>query len=444
MIMCWCIKDWIVFSPWPRTRLANLFSMSNLNPTRIVDKNGKLTTVHKRTAPAPAAGASLGAVKPSLGGSTKKTRKASEITKVKATGVKRFHEDSLFAKHASSYELTNLEYGHGEYAWRHDDLEIPTARLYDYMRKGIDLTDASVAEGLDLSPDALELYHPEDIPGRLGKTKERGYEVPVKNQKVIDAMQEAGVPALKAYKALENGLQDGHMENLSIDQLVPLFGKWRYYGRQGTLPDQNSSRLLDAVTSGNIPVELTETTTRQELSRLENELKFTASRGPLLELLGRDRDLFIRLAEKAVKTMDEPILGPDNDKPVSKMLKLYEKHGEGVLDMIYPELLNRPKRNGDEWVELTLEEAQYMESVERMATSAGDNVGWSWKDSYNDIRANIDRDVKLSQNDLAAMHGAGISAEDAYEMLIVRKLTVGSALSAHADNVPASISEGAL
>jgi hypothetical protein len=418
--------------------------MSNLNPTRIVDKNGKLTTVHKRNAPAPAAGVSLGAVKPTLGTSAKKTRKASEITKVKAAGVKSFHEDGLFAQHPSYYELVNLEHGHGEYSWRKDDLEIPTARLYDYMRKGIDLTDASVAEGLDLSPEALELYHPEDIPGRLGKTKERGVQVPVKNQNVIDAMEQAGVPALKAYKALENGLQDGHMENLSIEQLVPLFSKWRYYGRQGTLPEQNSSRLLDAVTSGTIPVELTETTTRQELSRLESELRFTASRKPLMELLERDRDTFIRLAEKAVKTVQPSVLGTDHDKPATKMLKLYDQYGDSVLDMIYPELLNRSKKVDGEWTPLTLENAQYIESVEKMAIDAGDDVGWAWKDSFSDLRSNVSRDVKLNQSDLAAMHDAGVPAEQAYEMLIVRKLTVGAALTAYSDNVPASISEGAL
>lgn len=419
--------------------------MSNLNPTRIVDKNGKLTTVHKRTEMPSASSASLAAAKPTLGGAgAKKTRPAIKATKVKASSVNRFHEDSLIANNASSYEVNDLEHGHGEYSWRKEDMEIPTDRLYEYMRRGIDMTDASVCEGLGITPELLEDYHPDDIPGRLGRVKQRGQFHRVYNQQVINAMEQAGVTPAKAYKALENGLQDGHMKHLSIEQLVPLFSKWRYYGVQGTLPDQNSSRLLDAVTSDQIPVELTESTTRQELSRLENEMRFTNSRKPLMELKGRDRDLFIRLTEKAVKTMDESLLGPDNDKPAMKLLRLYEEHGEAVLDLRYPELLNRSKKVDGEWEPLTLADAQYIESVENLAIDAGDNVGWGWKDAFTDARQNIDRDVKLTQVDIAAMHDAGVPAEKAYELLVVRKLSVGAALSAHGDNIPASISEGAL
>lgn len=420
--------------------------MNNLNPTRIVDKNGKLTTVHKRADQNVLPSASLASLKPTLSGAKKAAQsKVKALTKVKASSVSRFHEESFITAHAASFEVDWLEHGREYYGWRKDDMEIPSATLYDFMRKGIDLPDAAALTGLDITPASLEEEFADDLPGRLGKVKEKGHHVLIKNQKAIDAMEEAGVPPLKAFKVLENGLQDGHMANLSIDQLVPLFSKWRYYGVQGSLPDQNSSRLIDAVTAGKIPIELTESTTRQELSRLENEMRFTKSAVPLKALLAEDKDLFLRLTEKAVKTMNVSSISSDHDKPALKLLNLYNEHGKQVLDLRSPELLHKSKRVNDEWTPLTLDEAVFIEEVEKIALDRGDDIGVTWNNkSFDDIRNNVNRDVKLNHSDLAALHGTGMGAETAHEMMVLRKMNVGQAVTAYTDNVPASMSEGAL
>lgn len=417
--------------------------MNNLTPTPIVDKNGKQTTVHKRTDKNTVANGTLSSLKPTLGSAeaSKKT-KAKTVTKVKASSVARFHEDSFIKTQPYEFEVEWLENGHEYYGWRKDDMEIPTSRLYDYMRRGIDLADASALEGLDLSPAFLDVNYAEHLPGRLGKVKEKNYDHRIHNQKVIDAMEEAGVPPLKAFKVLENGLQDGHMKKLSIEQLVPMFSKWRYYGVQGSLPEQNSSRLLDAVTSGDIPWALTETTTRQELSRLEGELRLTKCRVPLMELLNSDHDLFMRIAEKAVKTMPQPTLN-GWDTPVTKLLKMYEDHGAEILDLRTPNLITMSKKVNGEWSPMTMENARYAEAVEKLAMDAGVEVVAVWTDVFGSMRDNSDK-VKLHQIDLAALNDAGVSEDRAYEMLVLQRLSVDQALTAHADNVPSSISVGTL
>jgi hypothetical protein len=419
--------------------------MSNLNATRIVDKNGKQTTVHKRTDKGTTVSAALSSLPPTLAGTTPTTKpKGKAVTKVKASSVARLHEESFIRNNPSEFEVQWIENGEEYYGWRKVDTELPTSRIYDYMRQGIDLTDATILDGLGISPEALAEDFTDELPGRLSKVESNKTGTSIlHNSAVIDAMEQAGVPVAKAYKALENGLQDGHMKDLSIEQLVPLFTKWRYYGKQGTLPDQNSSRLLDAVTSGQIPYELTETATRQELSRLENELRYSESRKPLMELLGRDRDLFIRVAEKAVTTMSVSSLGPQSDKPVSKLLNLATKYGDEVLELRHPELITMSKKVDGDWKQLTMEEAQYCEAVEKLAIDAGDNVGVQWKRPFDHLQAD-NNDVTLRQSELAELHSNGVSAENAHEMLVLRKMSVGQALTAHTDNVPTSISEGAL
>lgn len=419
--------------------------MSNLNATRIVDKNGKQTTVHKRTDKGAPVSAALSSLPPTLAGTTPVAKpKGKAVTKVKASSVARLHEDSFIRNHPAEFEVAWIENGEEYYGWRKVDTELPTSRIFDYMRQGIDLTDATILDGLAISPAALAEDFSESLPGRLGKYEAKKLGTyPLQNGQVIDAMEQAGIPVAKAYKALENGLQDGHMANLPIEQLVPLFTKWRYYGKQGTLPDQNSSRLLDAVTSGQIPYELTETATRQELSRLENEMRFLESRKPLMELLARDRDLFIRIAEKAVTTMSVSSLGAQADKPVSKLLNLATKYGDEVLELRHPELITMSKKVDGEWTQLTIEEAQYCEAVEKIAMDAGDEVGVQWKRPFDHLRAD-NNDVTLRQSELAELHSNGVSTEDAHEMLVLRKMSIGQAITAHTDNVPTSISEGAL
>jgi hypothetical protein len=419
--------------------------MNNLNPTRIVDKNGKQTTVHKRVDRGANSSPALSSAKPTLGGAAIQAKpKGKAMTKIKASSVARLHEDSFIKRHPHEFEVEWIENGEEYYGWRKVDTELPTSRIYDYMRQGIDLADATILDGLGISPEALAEDFTEELPGRLGKieSNKTGTSI-LHNGQVIDAMEQAGIPVAKAYKALENGLQDGHMEKLSIEQLVPLFSKWRYYGKQGTLPEQNSSRLLDAVASDQIPYELTETATRQELSRLEGELRYMESRKPLLELLNRDRDMFIRIAEKAITTMSVSSLGAQADKPVSKLLNLATKYGDEVLELRHPELITMSKKVDGEWKQLTMEEAQYCEAVEKLAIDAGDEVGVQWKRPFDNLRAD-NNDVTLRHSELAELHGNGVSVEAAHEMLVLRKMSIGQAITAHTDNVPTSISEGAL
>lgn len=436
--------------------LASLESMSNLIRTPVVDKNGKQTTVHKRAEQNSSGASALASLKPKLTGGRASKPKAT--VKIKPTAVRELHEDSIISAHPSYFEVEWIKYGHGEYEWRNEEMEIPTARLYEYMRKGIDLTDASIFEGLGFNPEMVGEEFPEDIPGRLGKWRVNAtYASKIKNQNVIDAMEEAGITPAKAYKALENGLQDGHMQHLSIDQLVSLFGKWKYYGVEGTRPEQNSSRLLDKVVQDVIPYELTLTNSRKDLSRLEGEL-VSLGNNPLLERKEQDRELFIRIADKAVKSLPYRDFAP-RDEPVTRLYQLYDRHGEGVLDLPYPEMLTfsrhlgtpqeyKASYDGDEdesvnrWASITLEDALFAEAVADKGLEGRIRL-WD----VDAVQQNTQRGKNvptLSHHDVLNMRAAGASVDQVHELLVMRGLGFDQALTVVKDGINSTIADGAL
>lgn len=405
--------------------------MNRLIPTQIVDRNGRSTTVHKKDVQQPAS-ARVGSIKPTL---SKPPHSRQETVVIKGRPL---HKDSIALKLFDSdwdrqYELTSSK---GEFSWR-EEVELPKSSVFEYMRLGVDITDAATLYGLGYKPEDLadtsEIAR--FIPSRLQQIVKSGTKWLVRNNEAINAFESAGISLEQTEKALNNGLQDTFLNRaLNEHQLAELFTKWKYssVAHDSLIKKTKKDEVIHGFVNGVLPFECKDI----PVSNL-HEINFELSimmQGDREEIM-KDHDLYVRMIRKAAAST---MTGYNRVFDLNRMVS---KHGVGVLDLDDPHLCAARLASG---TDAGLENALYFEEVHRYVKELGLHLYVDEATKYG-YKGNVRVDgEEMYNNDLAELREAGISPSEAYEGLILRKLSPTQIIVAKEDGLAGSLSDGAL
>lgn len=423
--------------------------MTKLIPTPIVNKNGVSTTVHKRTGVIMPSLKSLESLKPTLGGTKPKSRKIvgdpflDRSVTVKAGGD--LPRNGIIMSNPDMFESEMIRRGFNLYAWRRSDMEMTNRELYSYLRFGVDAVEAVALKGIGVSPEDLpnDETLSQSLPGSISRITRGRRETIIQNVQAVEAMEAAKVPALKAVKALESGLQDGHLNGrFDIKQLVDLFSKYKYGVAIGDHQKVESSAVIDSVLSGDIPIEMTKNHTRMLLSRMEHEFNQGGASRTHIEHV-RDAvtpEEFIRIASVGIRRTH-------TKQPVFDTYRLMQEHGDEVLDLMRPAMVELERNNGEPY---GLRGAQFLHTITELTDGdtdidVNDRYGdWQWDTQGETDRITNRKKVTMVGDDLLKLMDAGISADDAYNLMYKKGMGLEQILVAVESGSPMALAEGAL
>lgn len=418
-------------------------STGALVATPTIDKNGRLTTVHKR-----AEGAS--GVSPSLSSAAPSITRHQAGEKQHLIKPKKLSEDSIAVK--IGWELERFSFNTDAHEFCDPKIRkamnMPDDVLYDFLRQGVDTQDAAALASLGISTidDFPEYYRDMYLPGSLSKVAQKRTISRKYFSDTLDRLQEAGVSAVDADKAISNGLQDGHLDKaLSDEQLVQLFSKWKYKALcgDGNANNTEQDRVIDGFVSGLIPIELADKKLN-DLKGLEYELFKLLRVGEVKD----EED--VRLSEKLQDRDYLTALGRragdiEGYRPMRELNRLVEDHGMEVLKLDHPQIAGVKIHHGEgKSTQIGLEGAQYIQTVHRIARESSDRAYWMSIERFSSSGGlEVERSY-LRNYELNNLREAGVAPEKAYDMIVNHKLTPEQIIVAHQTGVNDSLAQGAL
>ena len=405
-----------------------------------MDKNGRMTTVHKR-AEAEFKASALSALQPKLP-ATQNPTSAQQVIKLKKLAGKSdaARIAGLFFVSPSDFTGTSVSM---------DDSE-----LYEALGNKFSSQDAAHLKNMGISIDMIkETFANNHYEGRgtLGNVITK-YEIHHReNDQVLDRLQELGVPALVAEKVISNGLENAHLNQaLNEDQLVTLFSKYKFRGtfnKYGYGHNEQNDVLMGFV-SGDIPFEL--------FDRKISDLTYFArdiydlkkkDHGPII--LRHDPELAARISdhEYLLKLADKALSDPVRYKLLKDLDAAVQKHGPEALE------LNDPRMaamgifvSAGVSRECGVEAAKYVERVLELAKEETVPDFWGtnrepWK-SGGVVKTT--GDAYLRNYELLSLYEAGVPADECYDLLVKHKLSHDQILVAKETGVATSIADGVL
>ena len=429
--------------------------MSRLIPTPVVDRNGRLTTVHKRTdAPAKGIG-TLSSSRPVLG-ATKQSANGVHTIKPKKLSDKSdaIRIGKLFGALSSDDEIESFKESSGRSPVQMSDDEI-----YDALRKGFSIHDAAALKSLDINlDDVMERTKEHWVRGgsfnrMTGRSNGNLHEYTAKIEGALDRLQETGMSALDAGKLMLNGLQDGHLDRaLSDEQLVDLFSKWRFRTEQEHYVHGHVEQddVIDAFVSGRLPFELSghkiadlknvERETYDLFDRVLSDRPNSYKRNESLAERVKDREYLTKVADKAATVM------PNEYRGLELVDAEVQKHGMEVLELNDPRMASIPI-----WVEAGvtrdcgIETGRYVERVLTLAKEDLEGDLWGTSSPMHTSMGAVKADgVYLRNHDLLDLYDAGVSAEEAYDLLVKHKLSAEQIIVARETGVDSTLASGVL
>lgn len=236
---------------------------NNLIPTPVTDRNGKLTTVHKRAAGAPSAGLSrLAGIAPSVapsvnasGSSTQPDKKIIKVTfTVKESAYKPPTNVLIVGRGSLIHELglTDKATAGGKRT-----VSITRGEIFDFMKLGVTVSEAAFLhtkgnfEQWKQDPDFAAA-----TPASLACIPRKdGFDIS-EIDRTVDALRDHGVSPQKAQKVISQGLCDKHLDGaLDIDQLCALFDRFEYSHSSIRGKSTEYSDTMDGIIDGRIPFE---------------------------------------------------------------------------------------------------------------------------------------------------------------------------------------------
>lgn len=404
--------------------------MSDLIPTPVVDKNGRLTTVHKK----PSGGtysSKLASSKPAI--TPVATSAPSNL--MHTVKGKPLHGASLALALLSDdpdeqYRLTRCT---GEHEWR-KSVDVPDSILYGYLRMGADIQDATALYGLGVMPDDLP-NHPKlavHIPGRLGRLDGNEAFYVIQNRKVISRFEAAGFTAVDVEKAVANKVQDWFLDKgLDESQLLTLFSKKKYQSVVGT-GNKANDRVINAFVRGNLPLTVLDAPTAKLKNAAHEVMLMNES---LVKELTSEPELFGKLI---MKTLDSP------DERIQDLYALLKEYGPGVMGMQDPYLCSVKENLGDNRGSGrgSFESGVYYDQVHQLIR---ENDSWTLENAkYEWWGGLVTNDLKVINADVDYLRRQGFSAQETYEGLVLHKLTPEQMLIGREDTVPSGFAGGAL
>lgn len=423
--------------------------MSRLIPTPVTDKNGRLTTVHKR-ADSGIKNGSLASIKPASIGHLRPVE-PTVVIKPKALAK---DADSICI--AREFGLLGTPEDAGNFALKtgREAVTLTEGELYEGLSRGYASQDTAALKGLGISMDDISerITDPYRSRGNMDAVRS-GYTIYRRNHnQVVERLQEKGVPALVAEKVLANGLENSHLDQgLTDDQLIELFSR---YKMKQTHEKYEPGRVeqddvIMSFVKGDMPFELSAhpasklMNIARELHRIHDARALHQREDSEVGLGGRlqDRDYLYRLADKAVEMLD------GNYSPLRELDEVVRKHGMEALE------LHDPRRatmsifvSAGVSRECGVEAAHYVEKVLDLAKDDIKPDFWgtgsdSWKSS---AVATTRNDVYIRNHDLLSLYGAGVPAEESYDLLVNHKLSEEQIMVMRETGVNKTIADGVL
>lgn len=419
--------------------------MTPLIPTPVVDKNGRQTTVHKRAGKASSANDLLGSLRPAVGSQQQESGKTVTIK------PRKLKEGSTAVAIGTSLGFLNSRgdvHAFCEASGR-SAVKMPEDVLYSYLRRGVDVQDAAALSNLGInSVDEIPSETADFcLPGSLTEVVQQNTVYRKKFDTVINRLQHRGVSAVDASKLLSNGLQDAHLDRaLNDEQLIKLFSKWSFKsvcGREvhGKIEQDD---VIRGFVDGLLPFELIDHKMNElkgieyELNKLVNEEAYRDDEDKRLREKLKDRKYLVAVAGKAATS----VLGY---RSLRIMDKLIEDHGMDVLSLDTPQLAGVEMHLGNhESYQIGIEGARYIDAVHRIAFKDSDRAWWMGAERFfSHSGLEVER-VYLRHGELMSLRDAGVSAEEAYDLLVKHKLSKDQIIAARESGVTNTLAEGAL
>lgn len=400
-----------------------------LIPTSIVDVNGRQTTVHKKQREAGRNFSFLGQLRPTLDGSTNKP--AGEPWIIKG----QLHPDSICMRVPHIMELGLVAKSSGNNARAvGDGVAMDDAEVYEYLRMGIDPTDAAVFKMAGYVP--RDLHDDPDVspllPGYLQRVYDGFHHHVLSNERSINAMQSAGISASRASVALKNGLAEHHFDGvLDVEHVVDLFMR-NSYNRNPRLSPLSKSGVLDAIVRGDIPLELPQHVKIANLQWAAEEL--SGYHGDKVRKL-RDRDperyktLLVKASQLQVGVLTVHRLG--------------KEYTDRVFDLTDPFLVDR--KNSETGKNYGLVNANFLEAVMRVAPKGAASDWVKPKENTGPPPFSSRSAVwQLRGSDMVALREAGATPEMAYDLISERGMRLEQAVAIARGDTIIPLSEGVL
>lgn len=412
--------------------VAIVVCMSELIPTPIVDKNGRQTTVHRRSDSKKNSRALISS-KPVLTSSFDMEPDLSYTIKGKT-----LHRDSLSLKLLSENpeEQYRLTQSTGEYAWR-KNVDVPNSVLYEYLRMGADIQDAATLYGLGVMPEELP-DHPvlaTQLPGRLGRLDGANAFYIIQNRGVLLRFEDAGFPAVDVEKAIANKIQDWVLDRGLNDQLLLDFfsKKKKYHAVVGSIGQPANDRVINAFVLGRLPLTVADMPTASLKDVSKEVIMMNDS---LLSELVAQPEVFGQIIRKS--------LDSDSTRNVQSIYELFTKHGPEILDMDDPFLcaVQEHVGAGNDLESGSLEFGKYLDQVHQLIIKNDNQAFGSSK--YEWWGRMITNDIKVINSDLNDLRKSGVTPQEAYEGLVVHRLSTDQVIVSHADSLHSGFSGGAL
>lgn len=416
---------------------------NSLIPTPVVDKNGRQTTVHKRSgAPAPSA-RSLAGAKPSLGGNAAPTKRKSDskiVTVPYSIGEysvePNTRPDSFLARAGLTEAAT---YGKSVT----DSTSMTVGEMYEFIRLGITkheaaylMRDGATLEELQQNPEFMAA-----LPGTLAETRP-GKCLSVEN--IVDYLHEWGTPPAKVTHLLSNGLRDVHFENsvLEPEETIRVFDRFKYqYSATGA--ETNAMVTIDALLDGRLPYELMQEGFERTTLTMASDALYPRKRGFGTEsLTDAERAHLQANPEEIVRTVRA--LNEIENRRNRDFVKTYRsirEYGYESTVQYTPDLLLMRPGGGEP---LGIEGA---EQVRAFVNSFSDHMSRSTV-TFQDVQATAGymypretrTSVDIEYEDIALMQREGASNEQIAKLLETGTLSSSQALALmRGDAVPAMV-----
>ena len=223
---------------------------NNLSPTVVTDKNGKVTTVHRRLNAVQSKTSSLSGIKPSL--APQPSPKNPSVDKIVKMKWKPSNE-SLPLSEGSFLDRVGLAEWVKEVEPNQQGHEMTRGEVFDFMKLGVTFHEAAALHQYGGNVD--QWMDKPEFQNALSGIKRK-----VDLTETMELLKVNGVTINKAAKVVRNGLSDEHVKRsvLAPHELVTLFDRFKY--QRSTNPDDttNSTETMDAFIDGRLPFNLVE------------------------------------------------------------------------------------------------------------------------------------------------------------------------------------------
>ena len=423
---------------------------NSLIPTAITDKNGKQTTVHKRSGlPSPSTG-KLAALKPVMGDDSSKKRQRFDSKTIKVDWQLNPYTAEPNVREGSFLANTGLTEG----VFDHDkseacSVELSVGDLYEFMRLGITKHEAAflvrngdTLEDLQRNPQFMAA-----LPGSMARSRS-GEGESVAN--VVDYLHEQMVIPAKVAALLGNGLRDYHLERTVLDEekVVGIFKRFKY--QSSTVgAETNASVTLDALLDGRLPYELFEAEYERTTLTMASDALYPRKRGmSKKDLTDAERDYLIANPDEIVTTVKALNNIPNRrGKDFVETFRSIQKHGYDNTIKYSPNLLMMAPGGGEP---LGLEGAKKVRSAVDLLSSTlqGDKTEVRFNDvdptgGYIWNRTSSSRESHdIEYGDIALMQRAGATDEQIVGYLSAGTIDSKSALAIVRGDTNASLVSG--